>query len=123
MLGEYILAECMLQNDSGPAVNQKDLLDLVDQSVQQDDLDEGLAGAQRLQSPLQAPQRKAVLQELVEALDHALQSGGDRLADRRSHHWEQRVHQNLAVFPYGGADGVFGDRPQGQRELFISRCT
>ncbi|MCW5797291.1 MAG: hypothetical protein KIT40_02225 [Nitrospira sp.] len=91
----------MRQQQSGLRVNEKDLFDPIAQGMQQDDFCERFAGAQRFQSPLQALDRQAMFDGLIERLDHAAQGIGDGLANGRHHDRRDGIHDHMGLSPHG----------------------
>src|SRR4029434_11310901 len=70
----------VLEQESGLAVNEEDLLDAEQQRIEQDDLAERLAGAERFEPPLQGTSRDAVLERAIQRFNHRREAGRDRLA-------------------------------------------
>ena len=104
----------LAQQQSRFLVNEKDLLDAIEQRVQHHDFGEGPAGAQGFEPPAQTTDGEAVGQALIERLNHAAERRRYRLANRRTHYGKEGIGQRLRVFANrtierrsnGGSHGV-----------------
>lgn len=65
-------------------MNQKNLFDAIEQSVEQDDFAKRFARLPRFHSPSQALRRNAVFERLIERLYHHAQRFGNRFAEHRT---------------------------------------
>ena len=109
----------MLQQQAGVAMNQKHLLDAVQQAAQYDNFGVRLASGERLPAPAQAAPRKALLQRLAERLEHSVQLGCDGLANGLAEDGEQRVRQHARIGLHGKLQRFFDDGLQGAAQLYI----
>ena len=96
----------LAQQESRLLVDQQELLDAIDQTVEQNDLGERLPAAPRLDAPAQTLHREAGLDRAVGRLQHGAHGRDDRLADGRTHDREKSVGDALWVFAHRAAHGA-----------------
>lgn len=89
-----------VQQQTGFALDQEQVVDAVAQRVLHHHLGEGHAAAPGFEAPGQPARRQAVLQRAIEVGREAAQGLGDRAPDRRADHREQRVDDAPAVAPH-----------------------
>ncbi len=97
VLARRILGRDMRDEEPGVVMDEKDVLDRVDEGVLQHDLAEGFPGPPGLEPPAQAPPGEAVLQRFIERLEGIVDRLADRLADRRDDHGMENVDQRPGV--------------------------
>ncbi len=93
-----------MQDQTRIALDQKDVIDLIAQTVFEDDLRKWHAAAPRFDPPADAAWAETVFEHLVEIAHHAAQRFGNRLADDRTNHREQRIDDAVAIPLHGIAE-------------------
>jgi len=95
VLNDYSVCCNMMEQQPRIALDEKDLVHLVAQSMEEDHFRKRAAGSPRFQSPLQTSDGEAFIQRVVEGLRHALQRTCNGLPNGRAHDGCNRIHDRL----------------------------
>src|SRR5262249_36104877 len=109
----------VLQEQAARPLDEKQLLDAVDERVREHHLAERAPGAKRFDTPGERSPRQAVVERAVEPFDHAGQRRVHRFADRRAHHRKQRVGERAWILPDRRCDRTLHRRRERVREAGI----
>src|ERR1700690_3705715 len=82
---------------TGLLVNEKDLLDAINETVEQSHLGEGTAGTKGLEAPIEPFQRKALIHDLVEGIEKRTQRFENGAANGRAHDGKERVRERGGI--------------------------
>ena len=93
VLARRVLRRDMRDQEARAAMDEKDVLDLVDERVVEHDLGEGLSGPPGFKPPAQPAPREALPERFVERLEGVVDCLSDRLADRRNDHGVENVNE------------------------------
>ena len=104
-------------------MDEKDLLDPVNEAAQHDDFREAASGPECLDAPLQSLPGKALLERLIERLQEVAQALGDRSSNDRADNRMKRVDQKLRTFFHRLAHRSLDRRAQRTRQLFTAIST
>ena len=113
----------MKQRKARLSMDEKDLLDPVNEAAQHDDFREAAPGPKRLDAPFQALPRKALLERLIERLQEVAQALGDRSPNDRADDRMKRVDQKLRALFHRLAHRSLDRWAQRTRQLFASITT